>query len=104
MFASSFRPKSETPFFSEVTGIMQAFAGLKPCRLMGVNGIVLANRTRIITDLKDCILNHLPFVEALSHVVKIKSVCDIVFELFDKFDVDIRLDECCGNPGMIILC
>ena len=73
-------------------------------QVIGCQWNCLGKPDKDYTNLKDCILNHLPFVEALSHVVKIKSVCDIVFELFDKFDVDIRLDECCGNPGMIILC
>ena len=43
--------------------------------------------------MENCVLDHLPLVEALSHVVKVNAVLDIVLQLFDEFDVDVRLEE-----------
>ena len=43
--------------------------------------------------MENCVLDHLPLVEALSHVVEVDAVLDIVLQLFDEFDVDVGLQE-----------
>ena len=49
------------------------------------------------TYVEYCILDHLAFVQALCHVVKVDAVLDIVLKLLDKFNVDVSLQEGCAD-------